>query len=116
MKKQKNTQETKKLVSNQGIVHDVQTIDSKELSKDIEELIKKHTKGNIEQSEPIIGTKTNSKKGFYLLFIEKDEDLPKDQRVLMTTLGQSIAVSDVISCFSEIMNGLVQETKPVYNA
>jgi len=115
IKKPQTTLETKTLVSNEGVTKEIPVIDSEQFVKDLEAIMLKYTGDNDRQTEPIMGTKTDNTKGFYLLLIKKDTELPEDERVLMTTLGQHVSRTDVIASFATIMADFTKEQKPIQN-
>ena len=82
-------------------------VDVDKFSKDVRKLLVKHcpqyfsTEGSLITNNPM-----DSKKGFYLLFLERDESKPEDQRLQAMTFGQSMMMDDVTQLFVSVLKRL----------
>lgn len=59
----------------------------------------------------LLGEKSGSKKGFYMLCIKRDETLPKNERLQMATLGQNMPLEDLGFAFEDILVSIDNSAK-----
>lgn len=94
-KKQLNIQKTKTPHSN-GLFH----IDPNEFKKDVLRLIDKYSPGNI--SYISAGKKDIGEEGFYLVMINRNENLG-DDRLQISAFGQNMSSIDLAASFQNIL-------------
>lgn len=76
-------------------------------AKDLRKLVLKYcpdyfdSEGSITTNNPL-----PSKRGFYLLFLDRDENRSEENRLQAMTLGQAMMMDDVTQLFLSVLNRL----------
>lgn len=52
---------------------------------------------------------SESSKGFFLMFIKKDDSLSPEKRLEVSTMGQFINLQEVADCMDEVLNNIIQK-------
>ena len=81
-------------------------IDSDAVFKDVLTLIEKHTGGN--ENVDLYGPTGVSDKGFYLIFIKRDDTIHPTQRVIITTFGQHMNIADLAGSLTNIIQQTIE--------
>ena len=86
---------------------DSSIVDVEKFSKDLRKLILKHcpdyfsAEGSLTTESPL-----PSKRGFYLLFLDRDDNRPEENRLQAMTLGQAMMLDDVTQLFVSVLKRL----------
>lgn len=76
-------------------------------------MIEKYSGTN--QNVDIYGSPSGADKGFYLVFIKRDETIHPTQRLMITTFGQHMSLGDLAGSLTDIIQQTVEgSNKKVY--
>ena len=100
----------KSLISNQVLEEHVKV---ESIDKDINAIIDKYA-GDLKNVSSY-GDVEDNKSGFFLLWIKKDLNAPKDEQLRTTTFAQSISMDDVEVAIHNAMSNIQEEQKKPIN-
>lgn len=78
------------------------------INKDILDVINKYAKQGQNISSYSKEVLKNTK-GFFLMWVKKDTDLPEDQQVQITTFAQFINAEDIIKSMTKVLEDIATE-------
>lgn len=94
----------------------MQKFSSKNVTNGIYEEVLKLINKYVVKSDAItnfmqLGEESNKPQGFYLMFLKRDETLPIEDRLLITTFGQNMPIDDLVSSFENIILEVLENSK-----
>lgn len=84
-------------------------IDIEELNDDINSLIKKYSPSSMSNTLLTTDLVSNIDKGFYLVFIKRDDNAPLNQKLQTTIFGKHMNSLDIGVCFYNILQQLEKQ-------
>lgn len=73
-------------------------------AKEISELIDRHAAQN--RNMAIYGGPQRADKGFFLMFVKRDDNEPEERRIEVSTFGQAISIQEVAVSMEEVVESL----------
>lgn len=83
------------------------------IDKDIQDIVNKYAKDRMNISS--YGEIAKNHKGFFLMWVKKDEDLPENERIQITTFAQFINSEEVIASMDKVLRDMALEQKMPIN-
>ena len=83
------------------------------INRDVQDLVNKYAKDRLNISS--YGDVEKNNKGFFLMWVKKDGDLPENERVQITTFAQFINSEEVISSMDKVLKDMALEQKMPVN-
>ena len=103
--KKKSIRKTKKNLTSKEVKIKPERTDS--LFRDYLKLMEKYSSLGKDKSLTITGKKTDTDKGYYMMFIKRDETKKPDERIQVAVLSQQMQFEDLIQTFSEVLEGMM---------
>ena len=82
------------------------------INRDVQDLVNKYAKDRINISSY---GEIEKHKGFFLMWVKKDADLPENERIQITTFAQFINSEEVISSMDKVLKDMASEQRTPIN-
>lgn len=114
MQNKKNFPETKMRISHSNNIssEDLEKhIRLINIDKDIVDVINKYTHN---KNCSVYSKDISGKKGFLLMWVKKDLDMPIDQQIQITSFAENISIDQVKMSMEKVLNDIINEqSKPI---